>query len=128
MNIQRAIEFLRPNTKYYFNGDLGYKYLVWPNTSVRPTELEIAGADLPAAKAERISKVKWEASLRIYASYPAYAQSNAALGIYDNLDNTDPWFLANMKQGIQTIINSERAAEGAINALTTSDAVDSFTW
>lgn len=69
-----------------------------------------------------------EASTRIYTAYPAYAQSNAALGLYDSYDHSDPFYPANMKVGIQAVIDSLHTAITAINALTNSVAVDSFTW
>lgn len=129
MNLQRAINFIRPGSKFYFNGDLGYQYLVWQDTStVMPTLTELTAADLPASQADRIARAKREASNRIYSMYPAYAQSNAALGLYSSLPNTDPFFPANMTAGIQAVITAEHSAETAIKALTTSAAVDAFTW
>lgn len=102
---------------------------MWPDTTtVKPTLAELEAADLSAAKSQRITTAKKEANSRIYSAYPAYAQSNAALGIYNSLSNTDPFFPANMTAGIQEVITAEHAAEIAINALTTSAAVDAFTW
>ena len=130
MNIQRAIRFLCPGVSYSFNGYEDYAHLIWPyNPSMpKPTLSDLQTADLPAAKAARISKAKGEASQRIYTSYPAYAQSNASLGLYNSLPNTDSFYPANIVAGIQAIITAEHTAETAINALTTSQAVDAFTW
>jgi hypothetical protein len=129
MNIQRAIKFLYPDVKYMFNGYEDYDYLMWPQgAGTKPTLQALQDADLDAAKADRILRAKTEASARIYASYPIYAQSNAALGLYDSYPDTDPFFPANMKAGIQTVITAYQAAVTAINALTDSESVDSFTW
>lgn len=129
MNIQRAIKFLRPGSKFCFNGDLDYQYLVWQDQStVMPTLAQLTEADLAASQASRIARAKREAAARIYALYPAYAQSNAALGLYNALPNTDPFFPTNMTAGIQAIITAEHTAETAINAMTNSDAVDAFIW
>lgn len=128
MNIQRAIQFLRPGVNYSFEDCENYNYLLWPVDTTKPTLQELQAADLPAAQATRIKIAKGEAAQRIYTNYPAYAQSNAALGIYNDLPNTDPWFPANMTAGIQAIITLEHIAEVAINALTTSESVDAFTW
>lgn len=129
MNIQRAIKFLYPGVRYLFNGYEDYNYLMWPEgIGPKPTLEALEAADLPAAQTARILKAKAEASTRIYANYPAYAQTNAALGLYDSYPDTDPWFPANMKAGIQAVITAYQGAVIAINALTDSDSVDSFTW
>ena len=128
MNLKRAIRFLRPGVKFWFNGFAEYDYLVWTDISAKPTLLELEAADLAAAKDMRIKQAKAEAGKRIVTAYPYYAQSNAALGLYDTLPENDPFQTDNMKAGIQTIIDAEHAAEAAINALTDSNAVDSFTW
>jgi len=102
---------------------------MWPEgAGPKPTLDMLQAADLGAAQAARILKAKAEASTRIYANYPAYAQANASLGLYDSLPNTDPWFPANMKAGIQTVITAYQNAVITINALTDSASVDAFTW
>lgn len=128
MNIQRAIQFLYPGVKYMFDGVEDYNFLIWPMTPPKPTMAALQAVDLAAAQTARISLAKSEAAVRISVNYPVYAQINAALGLYDTLPNTDPFFPANMKAGIQVVIDAERAAETAINALTDATLVDSFTW
>jgi hypothetical protein len=71
---------------------------------------------------------KQEASNRILAQWPDYAQRSAALGLYDTLPATDPFFPATMKAGISAIIAAEHAAELAINTLTDVPSVQAFTW
>jgi TRAP-type uncharacterized transport system substrate-binding protein len=128
MNIHRAIEFIYPGVKYLFNGIADIDHIILPEGYVVPTSDQLTAADLAAAIAQRISKAKGEAATRIYTQYPPYVQSNVALGLYDSLSPTDPFFPANVTAGIQTIITAEHNAEVAINALTDSASVDTFTW
>ena len=106
-----------------------YDNLIWASKTLpKPTLDQITAADLGVAKGARIALAKYEASTRIYAQYPAWMQSNCAMGLYDALPTTDPLNPANIKAGINAIRTAEQAAETAINALTSSDEVDAFTW
>lgn len=99
-----------------------YANLEWSDESAKPTEQAMLDAELAAAKAWRIAKAKTEAMTRIYADYPAWMQSNCALGFYDESQTTA------IKAGINAVRSAEEAAEVAINALTVVADVIAFTW
>ena len=122
MNMRRVVSFLIPGITYLNDQP------VWPVGVTPLTSDQITAADLPAAQAAAIAKAKATESDRIYAQYPAYAQTNAALGLYNALPTSDPFYPANLTAGIQAVLSAEHAAEDAINALTTSSAVDAFSW
>jgi hypothetical protein len=99
-----------------------YSKLEWSDVSEKPTEQAMLDAELAAAKAARITKAKSEAMTRIYATYPAWMQTNCALGAYDEGKT------AAIKAGINAVRSAEEAAEVAINALEAVQAVIDFTW
>jgi hypothetical protein len=103
--------------------------LGWLYDGSKFTEVDLAPTDpLQDPKTARIALARQEASDRILAAYPQYAQSNAALGVYSGLPITDPFYPANMVAGIQAIRAAFAAAVTAINALTDAVAIGAFTW
>lgn len=78
--------------------------------------------ELQTAKYQRIALIKGEARQRIMAVAPEYKQMNAALGLYDAAKTQA------IKDAIVAIRTASDAAEAAVNALTTVEAVRGFTW
>lgn len=76
---------------------------------------------LPPAKAEKLAAVRAEAQARIFAIYPAWRQSNAALGIVPDAD------VLAMQDFIADHIDASNAAEDAIAAATTVAEVEGVT-
>ena len=117
------IKYAFPGKRYACFGDpKNYTDLIWEDAENAPTEQAMLDAELPAAKAWCIAKTKEEAMPRIYADYPAWKQSNCALGFYDESET------AAIKAGIQAVRTAQAASEVAINALTDVAAVIAFTW
>ena len=76
---------------------------------------------LQDAQKHRIAMLRVEATSLINEQWPVFAQSNAALGLYDSYPTTDPYNPATMKAGIQAIIDRVHIAIAAVNAAPTSE-------
>lgn len=125
MNIPRILAYLRPGTTWSTVGPR-YEDLRWLDPSPAPTAAELAAAELPAEKVARVDAYKTAASRRILARWPDFAQRNAALGVYDDLPASDDYNPATMRDGIKAVIAEVHAAEAAISALTSVEAVQAY--
>lgn len=76
---------------------------------------------LPGAKAEKLAAIRAEAQERIFALYPPWRQSNAALGLVPEAD------VLAMQDFIADHIDASNAAEDAIDAATTVAQVEGVT-
>lgn len=123
LDIPTILQHSNPGAKWCVRGNqLDYASLEWMDTTAIPTEAELLSAELAAAKASRITKIKAEASSRILAAYPAWKQSNAALALMSAEDITA------LKAGITAIRDASNTAEAAVAALTDVAGVVAFTW
>lgn len=120
MNIPIIIQHLRPGSQWSCSQT--YESLVWMGPGDKPTLAELQAAELPAEKAERIRRIKVEAGGRILSAAPQFKQNNAALGLYDAATTQA------IKDGISAIRAASDQAEVAVNALTTVEEVQAFTW
>jgi len=123
LDIPTILQSLRPGAAWCVRGDQkDFASLEWMDASAAPTEQELLDAELAAAKAARVAKVKTEAEARILADYPLWKQTNAALGGYDT-PTTDA-----LKAAIAAIRTASNTAESDIAALTLVADVVAFTW
>lgn len=79
-------------------------------------------SDIDQAKKAAVGKIKLDAQSRILASVPEWKQRSAALGVYGDSKKNE------LRDTIKAITDGSDAAEAAVNALTTVDEVQSFTW
>lgn len=123
LDLPTILQSLRPGEKWCVRGDqMSYGSLEWMDSTAAPTEQELLDAELAAAKASRVSKVKLEASDRILADYPTWKQCNCANGAYDAGETTT------IKDAIAAIRTASNTAETDVAALTAVGDVVSFTW
>jgi len=109
--------------QWAIRGDhMDYLNLEWLDVSAKPSEQEMLDIELVAAKAKMVVAIKWEAGVRILAAYPSWKQSNCALGAYDESTT------AAIKSGIASVRSASDAAEVAVAALETVEAVLAYTW
>lgn len=87
---------------------LSYVVFLQDSTSRSATDDEI----LSAAKAEKLELIRAEARAQIEAVYPAWRQSNAALGLLPQA------YVATMITDIAAVIAASNAAEDAVDAVT----------
>lgn len=76
---------------------------------------------LPPAKAAKLAEIRAEAGRRILAAYPAFVQSNAALGLLQESE------VLAMTAFIANHIDASNAAEDAVDAATTVAQVQGVT-
>lgn len=124
LDLPTILNYACPGKAWAIKDDFkSYGNIQWlDNPADKPLLEDLQAAELPAAKALRISRSKQEAQDRIYATYPIWKQANAAMGLYDATENQA------VKDGVQAIRTAQATAETAINALTSVTDVLAFTW
>ena len=73
--------------------------------------------NIEQARVQQIRDLKTLAECIILDQWPAFAQRNCALGLYDDLDAKDPYHPVNMKAGITGVVNKCNAAIQKVNEL-----------
>ena len=130
--VSRAIEFLFPGITFGPRGQcvvaddgVGPYIAAWRRPEPQPTPAELAAAELPAAKAQRIAANRAECSSRIYARYPAGRQSSVALGIYSGAEAEAQAQI--LKDWISDLVAAENSAADLIEAAQSVAAVEAVT-
>jgi hypothetical protein len=77
---------------------------------------------LEFAKEDRIRLLKYEGTIYIETNYPDFKQRNAAMGIYDEAENT------RIISGVKACIDRIKELEAQINACSTNDEVDTISF
>ena len=87
----------------------------------RPTDAQIAAAELPAAKAARIASINAECKTRIFARWPIEKQISATLAIYGAIE------LTAARDWIDRHVDASNVASDNVDAATTVAAVEAVT-
>lgn len=119
-----AIEFIRPGVvcgRHYEIAADG-TIAIWRHNSVQPTQAEIAAAELPAAKAQRIAAINADCRARLIARFgTAEEQVSRAIGIYGATEQTA------LETGIGATIDASNTASNAVLAAADVAAVEAVT-
>lgn len=126
MSISAAIEHLRPGVDFVHSvivqddGDGPY-IAQWNDPRPQPSQAEIDGAMLPGAQAVKLAQIRADAKVQIESQYPAWRQTNAALGLLPQA------YVDTMNAHITAVIAASNTAENAVAAATTIADVDGVT-
>ena len=94
----------------------------WTYSQAQPTQADIDGARLPAAKAGRIATINAECRARLLARYgPAEEQVSRSIGVYGATEQSA------MQAGIAATIDASNTASNAVLAATDIAAVEAVT-
>lgn len=94
----------------------------WLSVLPQPTQQELDGASIPAAKAKRISAINAECRSRLLARYgPAEEQVSRSVGVYGAAEQSA------LKIGIELMVDAANAAQNAILAAADIAAVEAVT-
>lgn len=98
--------------------------LTWNHSDPKPTEQEVADAELAATKAAKLKTIRAEAQAIIIAKWPLWRQVNAVGGIYPQATQDE------MDADIVSVIEASNTAEAAVTAATTVADVEAVaaTW
>lgn len=99
----------------------GVARIEWYIAATAPTVAEIEAQRLPAYKAKRLAELRADAAALILAKWPAWAQSNCALGIYPEAT------AAQCSADIAAVVTASNAAEDAVTAATTVSEAEAVT-
>jgi hypothetical protein len=124
MNVTKAILSLLPDARFVV-WENDYARIVWEDTRPLPTLAAVQAAwasiELDDAKQTALAAIRADARKRIYAKYSVETQLSATAGVYP------PAFLDQMRTDIAAVIAASNAAEDAVLAAVSVDAVATIT-
>lgn len=127
MSISNAILYIYPGIDLRVNvrvenDGAGEKIGFWGDPRPQPTIAELAAAELPAAKDQRIAAINAECRSRLLARFgDAAEQVSRSLGIYGATEK------AAMETGIASTIDASNTASDAVLAAADIAAVEAVT-